>query len=77
MIEIEALYSSRTLNSAYIFFDDVKKFNKMRDKLIPLFVRHSFILVKCNGQIYYGIKMFRMKRQFLEICKVMKEVLAK
>lgn len=75
MNEIEVLYSSKTLNSGYIFFDDPVKLNMTIEALNDLHIQFvKYVLMNGNHR-YYGLKMFRMKKQFFKLCVKLKEVL--
>ena len=73
--EIETLYSSKTLNSGYIFFDDPVKLNMVIDVLNDLHVQFVKYILINGDRRYYGLKMFRMKKQFFRLCVKLKEVL--
>ena len=67
MREIETFYWNRlTLNSGYIFFDDIKKANKTRKMLTDHNFRHQTYVVK-GETTYYGFKIYGIKRCFLKI----------
>lgn len=75
MWEIETFYWNRsTLNSGYIFFDDMKKANKARKMLLNHNFRHQSYIIKGKTN-YYGFKIYGIKRCFLKFMTLLKEVL--
>jgi arabinogalactan endo-1,4-beta-galactosidase len=75
MIEINALVMNRSFNNGYIFFEDKRKAKDWIRILKQYRVSYVNFIIIFNKTKYYGIRMFRMKRQFLDLCGKLKEVL--
>lgn len=76
MMETNDLFvNKKTLNSGYIYFDDPRKANRWKDVLIKNRVQHTIFVLHTNGELYFCFKMFRMRYQFLDLCRQLKEVL--
>lgn len=76
MTELDTLHVNKfTLNSGYIFFDCCKKTKKMKEALIQLHIPFNTIIFKAEGRVYYGFKVFRIKKKIYELCVKLKEVL--
>lgn len=76
MIELDTLHVNKfTLNSGYVFFDSSKKTKKMKEALLQLNIPFNTIIFKAEGRIYYGFKVFRIKRKIYELCVKFKEVM--
>ena len=75
-MEINTLViNKRTLNSGYILFQDSKSAKEWRDSLEQLHIGYNSFVWIVNYKTYYGFKMFRFKKQFIELCRTLKEVL--
>ena len=75
MREIETFYWNRlTLNSGYIFFDDLDRAKSMKKMLNDRNFRHQSYVVK-EETTYYGFKIYGIKRCFLKFMRLLKEVL--
>lgn len=76
MNELETLYcDKRRLNSGYIFFDSSKKCQKMIEVLEQLNIGYMNYIIIINKRIYFGFRIWNIHRQFLILCKRLKEVL--
>lgn len=77
MRELGVLYWNRkTLNTAHIFFDRSCKVKKILPILKKLNIGYTIYVDKKEGtSIIFGIKMFRIKRNFLNLCSELKGVL--
>lgn len=75
MIEINALVMNRSLNNGYIFFEDKRKAKDWIRVLKQYKVNYVNFVIISNKTKYYGIRMFRMKHQFINLCGKLKEVL--
>ena len=64
-----------TLNSGDIIFDNPKTAKKFKDSITQLHICYNIMIIKKEGHTYYGFRIFRMKKQFLKLCVVLKEVL--
>lgn len=77
MKELEKLYLNKTtLNTAYIFFDDVKKVKDYEHILKDAHFHYTKYIVK--GQytsIIFGFKIFGMKRRIIELATIVKGVI--
>ena len=65
----------KTLNSGYIYFDDPKKARQWRDVLIAEKVQYITFVSHIGEWTYYGFKMYRMKYQFLKLCRKFEEIM--
>lgn len=75
MREIETFYWNRlTLNSGYIFFDNVYKANKTKEMLEKHHFRYQTYIIKGKPN-YYGFKIYGIKKCFLKFMGLLKEVL--
>lgn len=75
MIETNTLIMSKSLNKGYIFFSDKEKAKKWIKILKRYRVSYVNFVIIFNKTKYYGVRMFRMKQQFLDLCGKLKEVL--
>lgn len=76
MNEIETLYLNRiTLNTAYIFFDDIKKAKDCEDSLIDGHFRYLTYINKHKDVVYYGFKIYGIKRRIIELATMFKGVI--
>lgn len=75
MIEINTLVMSKSFNSGYIFFEDKQKAKDWIKILKQYRVSYVNFIIIFDKTKYYGIRMFRMKHQFLDLCRGLKEVL--
>lgn len=67
--------NKKTLNSGYIFFINHKKFNAVKDEIKKFNIGTSELLFIKNGVKYYGLKLFYIKKNLLELCGVLEEVI--
>lgn len=74
-MEINTLVMSRSFNNGYIFFSDKEKAKKWLKVLKRYRVSYVNFVIIFDKTKYYGIRMFRMKHQFLDLCRGLKEVL--
>jgi len=74
-MEINTLVMSRSFNNGYIFFSNKEKAKKWLKILKQYRVNYVNFIIIFNKTKYYGIRMFRMKHQFLNLCGKLKEVL--
>lgn len=73
--QVNELYISKSLNSGYVFFLDLKKAEAWRDVLQKERVQYITFIWKINNLRFYAFRMFRMKYQFLTLCARFKEVM--
>lgn len=77
MREYNTIYWNRkTFNTAYIFLIDSKKVKETTRLLEQLNMGYTIYLDKRDNTKVYGIKMFRIKRDFLKLVAGLKEVLS-
>lgn len=69
------LVNKKTLNSGTIIFDNSRVTKEWIKTLIELGIGFTKYVLIVDGRKYYGIKMFRFKKQFFTMCVEFKEVL--
>lgn len=70
------LVNKKTINSGTIIFDNSKLTKEWVKTLIKLNVGFKQFVIIADGRKYYGIKMFRFRKQFFTMCVELKEVFA-
>ena len=75
-MNVNELYVNKyTLNSAHIYFDSSKKAKHFRDVLTKNNVRFVTFIWKMGEFEYYGFRMLRMRYQFMQVMRGLKDVL--
>lgn len=75
MTELNCFIVNKSLNNGYIYFDSSKKAKECREILKKNNVRFVTYVVTNGENSYYGFRVFRMKRQILELCEDLISVL--
>lgn len=77
MKEIETLYLNKiTLNTAYIFFDNVEKVKDYENTLkSSRFHYTKYVVKKHYKTTVYGFKIFGIRRRIVELATIMKGVI--
>lgn len=77
MNEFETLYLNKiTLNTAYIFFDDLKKAKDYQDILDSAKFHYTKYIVKRHYNVtVFGFKIFGIKRRIIELATIVKGVI--
>ena len=76
MIELNTLILNKfTLNSGHIFVNSALKAKETEEVLKQLNIGYNTMIIKNDGVIYFGFKVYRLKKQLLKLCVRLKEVL--
>lgn len=70
----EFVINKNTLNSGYIFFEDVTLASKFNNLISKQNIEHTIYVDKKDDHIVYGFKLFRIRNKFLDLCRILKEV---
>ena len=74
MNDLECLYCDKRTNVGYIFFDDYRKYEKMRKFLEQLNIGHKKYIIITDSHKVFGFRIWNVHRRFLDICTHLKEV---
>ena len=75
-MEVNVLKPNKvTFNTAYIIFDNHAAAMNWKVILDLNLVPFTTYVTKKDGKLYFGFKMFRIKKKFFTLCVELKEVL--